>query len=361
LDLKTRALKWVDGIAGSCAAAVLPAPRRGSCAAPREVLVIRPGGIGDAVLIVPALRALKERFPSARVTVLAERRNAGVFQLTPAVDRLLLYDTPSQLISAVRGGYDTVIDSEQWHRLSAVIARLTRAPLSIGFATNNRQRLFAHRIAYSHEKYEAFSFFDLLKPLGIAPGVLPVPFLSVPAEAARKVAGLIPGKERPFVAIFPGASIAERRWGAARFRELAGRLAGQGLAVVVVGGRDDAAEGAAIVAECGGVNLAGRTSLAETAAVIAGAALLVTGDSGVLHLAVGLGVPTVSLFGPGIQAKWGAQGEGHLVLNRRLSCSPCTRFGTTPPCRIGAKCLSEIAVDEVVCAVATLLQRHSDV
>jgi ADP-heptose:LPS heptosyltransferase len=95
--------------------------------------------------------------------------------------------------------------------------------------------------------------------------------------------------------------------------------------------------------------------LSETAAVIQKSVLLLSGDSGVLHIAMGLGVPTVSLFGPGRAGKWAPRGERHIVINKGLSCSPCTTFGTTPPCPISAQCLNDITVDEVFNAVAVLL------
>jgi heptosyltransferase II len=350
-------LKLFDRLVGGMATAILPAPAPGALAAPRRLLLIRPGGIGDAVLLIPAIFALRQKFPEAEITVLAERRNAAAFSLCPAVDLLLLYDTPVDLVRAVRGGYDVVIDTEQWHRLSAVVSRLTRAPVSIGFASNERQRLFSHRIGYSHDDYEAQSFFKLLAPLGITPpAALRAPFLVVPGQdAARADALLAPLSGGRFVVIFPGASIAERRWGAERFREVARRLAAAGIPVVVVGGGDDAEQGEVIVQGTCGLNLAGRTTLAETAAVIARSSLLLSGDSGVLHIAVGLAVPTVSLFGPGIEAKWGPQGEGDLILNRHLACSPCTSFGTTPSCPTKARCLCEITVPEVVAAVASSL------
>jgi ADP-heptose:LPS heptosyltransferase len=83
--------------------------------------------------------------------------------------------------------------------------------------------------------------------------------------------------------------------------------------------------------------------------------LLVSGDSGVLHLAVGLDVPTVSLFGPGIAEKWAPRGDIHRVIDHHLACSPCTRFGTTPPCPIQARCLADIGVDEVLGKIRTLI------
>jgi ADP-heptose:LPS heptosyltransferase len=354
-------LKLLDRMVGGMASAILPAPALGTLGAPRRILLIRPGGIGDAVLLIPAILALKETFPRAKISLLAEKRNGAAFALCPAIDQLLLYDAPGGLFRALRGGFDLVIDTEQWHRLSAVVARLVRAPVSIGFATNERRRLFSHAIGYSHDDYEALSFFNLLAPLGIeAPAAWELPFLSVPAPAAARAEALIaPLSGTRFVALFPGASIPERRWGAERFATVAERLARIGVPVVVVGGRDDVVEGELVARKGGGLNLAGVTTLAETAAVIARSALLLSGDSGVLHIAVGLGIPTMSLFGPGIEAKWGPKGAGDTVLNKRLPCSPCTRFGTTPSCPCQARCLSEIKVAEVAAAVEESLGREN--
>lgn len=355
--MRTKLLKLVDRLLGTGVAACLPAAASGPDGAPRRILVIRPGGIGDAVLLVPALLAVKECFPHAELTLLAERRNGGAFRLCPQVDRLLLYDRPADLLEVLRGGFDVIIDTEQWHRLSAVVARLARAPLSIGYATNDRKRLFSHGVTYSHDDYEAFSFFKLLAPLGIDPPVsLTVPFLTIPGEADARAESLLKAAQHlPVITIFPGASIPERRWGAARFAELAQRLTLAGFRIAAVGGADDRAEAEVIVSGCGGLNLAGRTSLAESAAVLARSRLLISGDSGILHIAVGLGVPTVSLFGPGIEAKWGPRGLNHRIVNHHLACSPCTRFGTTPRCPENARCLSEITVGEVMSAVEKLI------
>ncbi|MBI2354880.1 MAG: glycosyltransferase family 9 protein [Deltaproteobacteria bacterium] len=355
--MNIRLMKIVDGFLGRLSVKLLlKAPADASATKADSILLIRPGGIGDAVHLVPAIQAVRMKFPSAQISVLAERRNASVFQFCPDVHRVLLYDRPSDLLTALRGGYDVVIDSEQWHRLSAVVARLTRAPLLIGFATNERARLFSHPIEYSHDDYEVDSFFNLLAPLGIEPTQPAERFLTVPAAAAEKGAellALLGGRQ--FVTIFPGASIAERRWGAERFGRLAQMLAAYGIAVVVVGGKEDREQGEAIVSDRPGLNLAGRTSLVETAAVINRGALLVGGDSGVLHIAVGLGRPTVSLFGPGRARKWAPRGDRHCVINKGLPCSPCTTYGTTPPCRIDALCMREIGVEEVLNAVTILL------
>jgi ADP-heptose:LPS heptosyltransferase len=352
-------MKLLDSAIGQIAASFFPAPvRRKLSSAVTSLLLIRPGGIGDAALLAPAIHSIKKTYPAIQITVLAEQRNAGIFSLIPGVDRLLCYDRPSEFIKALRCSYDAVIDTEQSHRLSAVVTRVASSAVKIGFDTNERRRMFTHPIPYSQDDYEAISFAHLLEPLGIEAGAVEMvaPFLSLPDAASCKAAGLLESLHgEPFVVIFPGASIPERHWGADRFRRVAEVLSAFGIRIVIVGGKKDHQQGEVIAGGGLGLNLAGLTSLSETAAVIQKSALLLSGDSGVLHIAVGLGVPTVALFGPGRAKKWAPQGDQHIVINRKLPCSPCTTFGTTPTCPINARCMRDINVDEVVNAVIMLL------
>ena len=352
-------LKKIDQKLGKCLACLFPRPSRGQFDRGRisRVLFIRPGGIGDAVHLVPSLLRIRESFPHAAIDVLAERRNCGVFGLCPEFRRVFCYDQPGELLQVLVKRYDVVIDTEQWHRLSAVVARLARAPLKIGYATNERARLFTHAISYSHDDYEADNFLRLLETIGIAAGQSGAgKWLQVPEAARQAAASLLPGNDRDsLVVIFPGASVAERRWGAERFRRVAQWCLEQGLRVAVVGGAGDRPAAEQIAAGLDLSCLAGRTSLAETAALLEHAAVVVSGDSGVLHLAVGLGRPTVSLFGSGIAAKWAPRGPGHVVLNKGLPCSPCTRFGYTPTCPHEVRCMREITTTEVTRGIASLL------
>lgn len=357
--MRAKALKILDRLLGGVAVGLLPQPRKVVGGGGGTVLFIRPGGIGDAILLVPAIRALKERTPEVTIDVLAERRNGGGFALVEGVRTVLLYDHPKELLSAIRGKYDVVIDTEQWHRLSAVVARLAARGATVGYPTNERRRVFSHPVPYSQDEYEVDSFLRLLEPLGVPRSALPPsPFLDLPDVAVRRVGVLLETLGcRPYVTFFPGASIAERRWGRRNFADLARRVWKAGYGVVIVGGQEDRDDGAVIASAGAGLNLAGNCSLAESAAVIARSALLVSGDSGILHVGVGVGTPTVSLFGPGIAEKWAPRGERHVVLNKNLPCSPCTRFGCTPKCPIGGRCLQEITVDEVYAAVCDLLHR----
>lgn len=320
---------------------------------PGRVLVIRPGGIGDAVLLLPSLRVLRERFPSAEIDVLAEARNAEIFTFCEPVTTIFLYHRVRDLIRVFRQSYDLVIDTEQWHRLSAVVAFLTRAPVRVGFATNDRARLFSHRVPYDQETYEVLSFLQLL---GSVTGQTTLfdqeaPFVAVSPRYVDPI------RSRPLVVISPGASIREKMWGGERFAELAARLVEEDCVVTVVGSEAERKQARLISSSWGTsiIDLVGQLSLQEVAAVLAGADALVTPDSGLLHLAYAVGTPTVALFGASNPKKWAPRGRNHRTLSTELPCSPCSAFGYTPPCAIGIECLRRILVEDVLNATLEVI------
>jgi ADP-heptose:LPS heptosyltransferase len=356
--MKVPLIKLLDRYVGRTAIYLLYPPQLSFCRYPSKVLFIRPGGIGDAILLIPSILQFKSKFTEAHITILAEKRNAAAFELCPDVDTTLCYDHPREFNQALWGRYDVVIDTEQWYRLSAVVARLVRAPVKIGFATNERRRMFIHSVRYELSAYEPDNFSALLEPLTIVcqQGDKEIS-LSLPNQAITRAKQLLQSlvSDR-FVVIFPSASVPEKRWGAGRFRRVVEMLTVLGIGTVVVGGKEDRQQGETIVAGCLALNLAGLTSLSETAAVIQKCSVLLSGDSGVLHIAAGLNIPTVSLFGPSSSLKWAPRGEKHVVVSRHLSCSPCSMFGRTPPCPHGVRCMNEITVDQVVEAAVRLLE-----
>jgi len=323
----------------------------------KNMLIIRPGGIGDAVLLLPAINALKSAFPDAEIDILCEKRNAGIFSLAEDINRVYLYDRDFEIFKCLKIKYDAVIDTEQWHRLSAIVTHLTGAPVRVGFATNERRKLFTHEIPYSHDDYEVYSFLHLIEPLtGIPSGFQEDdPFITMDKPFSAHLLPLLK-KDADIIAIFPGASVVERRWGGENFGQVAKTLQERGKEIVVLGSHDDRADADEIKKHAeDSIDLTGKTSLIDVASILKQCRLLITADSGIMHIAVAVGTPTVSLFGSGIQKKWAPRGKKHIVLNHRFVCSPCTRFGYTPQCKNNVNCLSSIAIDEVVQAADALL------
>ncbi len=372
MSFKVEFLKSFDSAFGGFASSLLKLivrPRVRAKEFRPKILVIRPGGIGDAALLFPALKELRDSFKDSEINVLAEKRNAGILMGCSYFNNLFLYDSrpPLELFNIIRSDYDIAIDTEQWHRLTAALSYFTGAPIRTGFATNEREKLFTHPVQYFHDDYEVKSFLNLVSAVTGKQYDFNdnEPFIPLDANVVSKVMHEIVEFRKKWmtvVGVFAGATIPERRWGIRRFAELTKSLVREGIGTVIVGGRVDIKDSRNF-AEIAGteniLNLIGRTSLDETAAVISLLDLFVTGDTGLMHLSYGVGTPTVSLFGAGIQEKWAPVGKRHLVINKNLSCSPCTKFGHTPRCPYQVKCLGDITVNEVKEAVLELLLLHN--
>jgi ADP-heptose:LPS heptosyltransferase len=332
-----------------------------------KILVIRPGGIGDAALLYPALKALRDNFKYAEINVLAEKRNAGILRGCPYINSVFLYDfrPPIELFKTLRTNYDIVIDTEQWHRLTATASYLTGAPIRVGFGTNKRAELFTHPVSYRHDDYEVYSFLNLVSAVtgerydfnGNEP------FIPLDSNLISSLPAILEFRKKwsATVGMFAGATVPERRWGIHNFAEISKKLHKEGIGTVIVGGRvdlKDAMKFEEIVGRENILNLVGKSSLMETAAIISQVDSFVTGDTGLMHVAYGVGTPTVSLFGAGIQKKWAPIGKSHIAINKNLFCSPCTKFGYTPRCPYNVKCLKDITVDEVKESALRLLSQR---
>ncbi len=369
MNLKIKGLKRLDGILGGIACSVsklLVSPRKKKDGGAGKILVIRPGGIGDAVLLYPALSELRNHFPGYTIDVLAEKRNSGVFTGCPYIDGLLLYDRlPREtLYRVINAGYDVVIDTEQWHRMTAVLTYLTRAPERIGFGTNERAGLYSRIVPYSHDDYEAVSFLNLVSSLTGEKYEFDEkkPFLPISGQhdtLSSAISEFRKGK-RAVVGIFTGATVPERRWGGNNFAEVAEKLSRENIGSVLVGGESEKSDSEIFKKRCTDgylLDYIGGTTLGETAAVISEVDLFISGDTGLMHIAFGVGTPTLSLFGAGIQEKWAPRGDNHIAINRNEPCSPCTQFGYTPKCPYGVRCLAGISVKEVKESAMGLLYR----
>jgi ADP-heptose:LPS heptosyltransferase len=333
----------------------------------RRVLVIRPGGMGDMILLLPALHRLRALLPDASVEVIGERRNAAVLRLAGWTPACLTYDgAPLRLLwELLTKRYDVAIDAEQFHHFSAVLAFLSGARIRIGFKINpSRNLLYTHLIHYAVDGHEGGQFMELLAPLGGADracrleGILAATDFDPPAGARERLAGI--RRRGPLVAIAPGTPSPYKRWAAGRFADLIEALKRRwGLETVLVGGRDARPLARWLAARAESVGnratvLAGRASLAETAAVLREARLYIGTDSGLAHLAVAVGTPTVVVFGPSDPVKWGHADARHAVVRKPLACSPCSVFGYHKLCRTLA-CMDGVTVDDVLAACERLL------
>ena len=332
----------------------------------QRLLVIRPGGLGDAALTYPMLRALRQGYPEARIDVLVEKRNAGIYAITDIVSNVYRYDSNAlSVLRCLRNlCYDMVIDTEQFHHFSTIFANFLRPKYLCGFDTLGRRRFQTHSVTYDVDTYEGRSFLALAAAvLGQVDDFDPEQaFIDVGSKAQAwahnnlEVAG-----ERQLVVVAPAASGASRLWPVARYAEVVGWLISRKYFVVLLGGRDGIEAARSIEDQSSPeavLNLVGKTTLVQSAAVLQQADLSISADTGVMHLAYGVGTPTISLFGSGLPLKWAPPGRHHRIVRKELPCSPGIRFGRLPPCPHEIACMRELCSKDVIAAVEKLMDER---
>jgi len=311
-----------------------------------KILVIGLSNLGDALLTYPALHALWNAYPEAEFHILASPRTRELFAGDLRVKQLWVWNKQAgpvhqaALIARIcRERFNLVVDFRNsliplfmpWARRTPILRR----PLRDGI----------HR-AQAH--------LNLVAALGVppAPGPFRIPF---GAEEERQVEQWLEPGRRPVVMV-PGARSHLKRWGAERFAEVADRLIERSQAQVLLVGEEaerPIAEAVRQSMKHPVTDLVGRTSIRQLAALLAKTALLVTNDSACLHAAEVMGVPSVAIFGPTDERKYGPRNPRSVVVRKQLRCTPCEKA----LCRYHThECMRDLPADEVYSAAAKILE-----
>lgn len=325
-----------------------------------KILVIAPSWVGDCMLMQPMLMRLKQRHPDSRIEVFAPSWTRQLLQLFPEVDDVLLNPFPHgalQLGQRYRLGrqlrasrYDQVIVLPNSFK-SALVPFFARIPLRTGFVGEMRRGLLND--ARVLDKQALPLMVERFAQLAESPGEriprpLANPQLRIPEEQRTQVLqkfGLT--LAQPVVAFCPGAEYGPaKRWPAAYYADIARRLTQRGYAVWLFGSGKDQAVADEINQLSGGLckNLCGRTDLAQAVALLSAAQLVVSNDSGLMHLAAALDKPMVAIFGsssPQFTPPLSAHAQ---VIKRDMECSPCFKR----ECPLGHfNCMMQITPDDV--------------
>ena len=340
----------------------------------RRILIRGTNWIGDAIMTLPAVAAIRNAFPEAFLAILAKPWVAEIYRLQPQLNEVISFESPGKH-AGLRG---KVLLARRLHHESfdaaillqnaieaAIIAYLAGIPIRAGYDTDGRTPLLTHPVHRSEAirtVHQVHYYREMVRALGCTPppGPLPAPLLRLGPDMADfgtellKRLGIAP--DAMLVGIAPGATYGPaKRWFPARFAAVVDRLTASFPAqILLFGSAGDADSTAAVAAACRRrpIDLAGRTDLRAAIALIARCALFLANDSGLMHVAGALGVPTVAVFGSTDPVTTGPLGERSVVVRRDIACSPCLRKS----CRRGYTCLELIDVEQVWRRAARLLQ-----
>lgn len=336
-----------------------------------NIIVRMPNWIGDLIMATPILADLRAHFPQARITAMCKRPLCALLEKDPSIDELFSFAKPMSgfsrrqerrdIIAKLRAGkYDVGIlltnsfSSAWWFWQGHVRRR-------IGFAKHLRRLLLTDALQMPKKgaEHEVFTYKRLLTPLGIASSET-APRLFVTQEEVEMSKELLYQrgyqKGKLLVGINVGAAYGSAKcWPADRFKALALQLLKQEDCYLLFFGDHTTS---ALVKEITNdlppraMNLAGVTNVRELACLIKDCALLVTNDSGPMHIADALGCPLIALFGSTDDRATGPYGQPGAVIHKRPSCSPCFKR----ICPIDFRCMRQITVEEVLTKAQALLR-----
>jgi len=332
----------------------LPAGMKAEELQPFNLLIRSSNWLGDAVMTIPAIRAIKAGRPDLRITILCREKIADVWKRAPEVSEVIALGNKEGVFSAakkIRGRFDAALLLPNSPR-TALEVWLAGVPRRVGYAGNKRDWFLNHAIERQPHigppRHQAHDYLDLAKAIGAV----------FDREAILRSFSNAPDRpipEMPRIGVCPGAEYGPaKRWPIERFAEVMRNVNIQRPSEwVLFGTKADEEAGHKLknVVTGGCTNLIGRTTLAELIEQLEKCDLLLTNDTGTMHLAAWLGVPVAAIFGSTEHRLTGPLGDGHLILRRHAECSPCF----LRECPIDFRCMTAVKGSWVVEKILTRL------
>jgi lipopolysaccharide heptosyltransferase II len=331
---------------------------------PFRIVIRSSNWLGDAVMSVPAVRAIKNGRPDVHVTIAAPDKIAPMWKLIPEVDAIIALPETS-LLSVVRllgrqMPFDVAILFPNSLRV-AIESWLSRIPRSVGYRGHCRSWLVNQIVREPRKpgppEHHWLRFLRIARECGAETSNIEVPNLNQTSNIQPSQGYGLVGKHQTLIGLCPGAEYGRaKRWLPERFAEVAAKITAQSSADwILLGTKNDAAIGEQIAAAIGDhcVNRIGQTTLEQLIEELQRCSLLVTNDTGTMHLAALLGVPVVAIFGSTEPRLTGPLGNGHVVLRHHVECSPCF----LRECPIDFRCMKAVTADEVAEAVLSILAK----
>jgi len=339
----------------------------------KKVLVIKLSAIGDVILSVPSLRAIRNKYTDAKIKVLVGGASKDVLKKCPYIDEIIVYDYKGydkgiggflRKSSFLRKmNFDISIDLQN-NRRSHLMAAFSFIPLRQGYGKGKFGYLLNRKVKDVVKEKDPISHqAHLLKVLGVTMEDKRLelwPSRSDEEWADRFLGDAWVSSEQLLVGINPGASVkwGTKRWPLEAFARLCDMLSTElGARVIVTGTKEDSQIASELIGLCRNrpINAVGKSTLMQLSALVRRCRVFVTSDSAPMHVAAAMGVGFVALFGPTDPARHIPPNEKCIVIKKEMACSPCY----SSKCMLGHKCMKEITVEEVFKAVKRIVTNEN--
>lgn len=342
----------------------------------QKILIVRMDRLGDLLLSTPAIRAVRKAMPQAHIAIMVRPYTYDIIKHNPDIDEIIVYDREGKHKGAL-GNVKFVFRLFMKRFDSAIILHSSNRSVMLPFFAGIKRRIGYDRRAkhflthaiksdkHLGKKHEIDYTLDVVREFGVdTAGADRRPVMEIGADDAAKVDALLKRKgvkegDR-LVLINPGASCPSRIWRKDRYREVINHLLHSGgCRVVLIGGEDgvDLAGEVLNGIEMRVLNFTGLLTVAELGALMKRSSLLISNDTGPVHIASAVGTPVIAIFGrkdPGLSpVVWGPIGESNIVLHKDSGCVTCLAHN----CKNRFKCLDVVTVSDVIGAAEKILGR----
>ncbi|MEW6026670.1 MAG: lipopolysaccharide heptosyltransferase II [Planctomycetota bacterium] len=326
----------------------------------KRILIKAPNWLGDAVMALPTVKGMRALFPESHLAVLVKTELADLFRHDLDINEVISYEskkglkrlsTEYKLIKEVKSkGFDlALILPRSFH--SALIGFLSKIPNRIGYSADSRGKLLTQSLSRDKEvltQHRVYYFHNLLNVLG-RPVSFSAPRITIPREIRNWVEDKLSYvKGQTVIGLNPGAAYGSAKcWLPERYAQLAKELISRKKVwIILFGGPAEEKLNASIAAQIGHhqiLDFTGQTSITQMAGLLSACKLLVTNDTGTMHVAAAVNTPVVAIFGPTDHVTTPPFGSNHTIVRKDVSCAPCLKR----TCPTDHRCMTRISVEDV--------------
>lgn len=345
---------------------------------PKRILLVKTHAIGDTIMITPAIRALRRQFPQAHIVLLTGRLSQEIMQGNPDIDQILSFDESGifarhpmailKLIRRIRREHFDTTFIFQYSSLIHLLVLMFGIPFRIGYDNTGSGFSLTHKVPWEKDgrRWTGDLHLDIARFAGAR-----IEERSLIVEVSQEDTEFVnrflkqegAGPDDMLIGIFPGGgknsrdTVYQKRWSIEKYANIIDVLSVKYQAkIIIFGSRDDRKIASELSGLCRAelINACGRTGLKQLAALIKKCRLFITNDSAPLHIAIAVGTPTISVFGPSRASAVVDKDARHITIQSRYPCSPCYCNSVFPGCK-KPRCMDAIGCEEVLAATQVQL------